>query len=66
MQKFRLYFLDHGGHVFGIDEMRAKDDEAAIQIARAIFKSGIGAGYDIWNNDRHVHLEMNDAELVLN
>ena len=62
MSKFCLYFFDHGGNIFGTDELQADDDDEAVQVAKTIFKCGIGGGYDIWQGIRHVHLEMNGQQ----
>ena len=65
MRTFRVFFLDHGGQILALDEFRAEDDKAAISRA-ALFLSGVhGDGYDIWEYDRHVHLELNQTKPVL-
>ena len=65
MQAFQCFVFDVDGHLFAVEPVEAKDDDAAIYIARAIFKAGFRGGYNLWQGDRHVRLEMNGAKPVL-
>jgi hypothetical protein len=65
MQAFRCFVFDEDGHLFADEPVEATDDASAITIARAVFKSGFRGGYDLWQTDRHVLLEMNGAKLTL-
>lgn len=57
MPRYRIRFVDHGGHVFGTEEMVCADDAQAIEKAREIHTHGIGNGYEIWQGARLVHIE---------
>jgi len=65
MRTFRVFFLGRAGQISALDEFRAEDDRAAISRAR-LFLSGVdGDGFDIWEEERHVHLELNQPLAVL-
>lgn len=65
MRTFRVFFLDRAGQISALDEFRAEDDQAAISRARLFLSSAHGDGFDIWERDRHVHLELNQTQPVL-
>jgi len=65
MRTFRTFFLDRAGQIFALDEFRAENDRAAISRARLFLSSVHGDGFDIWEQERHVHLELNQAQPVL-
>ena len=58
MGQYRAHFVTHGDRVFGVEHFDAESDAHAIEHARALFTSGIGKGYQIWADDRHVHTEV--------
>lgn len=57
MALYRIRFVDHGGRVFGTEEMECGGDAQAILKAREIHTHGIGNGYEIWQDGRLVHTE---------
>ncbi len=57
MPRYRIRFFDHSGRVFGSEEMDCAQDQLAIEKARELHTHGIGAGYEIWEGERHVHTE---------
>lgn len=54
---YHLLFQDHGGNIYSHADLEAENHEAAIDAARRIYRTGIGAGYEIWTEDQHVHTE---------
>lgn len=54
---YDVLFRDHGGHIFSRANLVADCHEVAIERARRIYRSGIGAGYEIWMEGQHVHTE---------
>jgi hypothetical protein len=58
MALYRAHFLTHGNDIFDVDHFDAEHDEAAINHAVQVFRSGIGKGYEIWHDDRLVHVEI--------
>jgi hypothetical protein len=57
LKHYVIIFTDHAGAQYGSDLLTALGDEAAIQQARTHYSMGIGAGYQIWQDDRLVHTE---------
>lgn len=57
MLQYRIRFVDHGGHLFGTEEMECAGDAQAVAKAREIHTHGIGNGYEIWQDGRLVHIE---------
>ena len=55
MLQFRMYFVDHGGNVRGQAQFLAKDDAAAIFVAKSMNVDSIGNGFSLWQEDRRVH-----------
>jgi hypothetical protein len=59
MAAYRIDFLNHGNRAFRVEYFIAANDDAAKQYAGNHYRSsGIGMGYKIWENDRHVHTEV--------
>jgi hypothetical protein len=58
MPQYRVHFLNHADDVFGTDHFESEHDEAAIAYAATVCRSGIGKGYEIWQDDRYVHTEI--------
>lgn len=54
---YEVRFRRNGGDVYATETIEADDDEAAVVMARRMFISGIGNGYEIWQADRLVHTE---------
>ena len=57
MAPYRAQHLTHGDDIFSVDHFVAEHDRAAIEHAAKKLRSGIGKGYEIWQNDRLVHVE---------
>jgi hypothetical protein len=57
MIAYHAYFLDRGGHIFSGADFMADHDEAAKVYAAQTFRTGIGKGYEIWDDDHLVHVE---------
>ncbi len=57
MVNYTLRFQDFRGKVFSTAQLVAANDDQAIEIARRIYKTGIGRGYEIQCEDRLVHVE---------
>ena len=58
MTHYQVRFVDHGDRVFGTAEMDAVRDDEVIESARRIHSHGIGKGYEIWDGERRVHIEV--------
>lgn len=54
---YRLLFQDHGGNIYSRADLVAENHEDAIDTARRIYRTGIGAGYEIWTENQRVHTE---------
>lgn len=54
---YKLCFQDFLGRVFSTAQLSAANDMQAIEIARRIYRSGIGRGYEIQCQGRLVHIE---------
>jgi hypothetical protein len=59
--KYKLCFQDFLGNVFSTAQLSAADDEQAIKIARRIYKTGIGRGYEIQCQNRVIHRENSNS-----
>ncbi len=57
MQRYKVVFFDDGRQFYYQTEIVAADDAGAIEKARDLFPTGIGAGYDIRSADRTIHTE---------
>lgn len=58
MMLYSLLFQDHAGRVFSNADFCAPNNGDAIDIARRLYRSGIGRGYEIWRAGRFVHTEI--------
>jgi hypothetical protein len=54
---YHLLFQDDGGNVYSHANLVADSNDAAIDTARRIYRTGIGGGYEIWGGGRHLHTE---------
>jgi hypothetical protein len=50
--EYRLYFLDGLGHIQGVDEFEAKDDDEAIKISQERWREG--RRIELWQGGRLV------------
>jgi hypothetical protein len=55
MAPYRVHFLDPNGYVVDAVQIDHATDEAAIEEAHRVDIPSIGAGFDIWHQDRLVH-----------
>ena len=60
MGTYRIYYGDLNGKIFTAQDLEARDDEAAVDIASA---KGWSALYEIWDRRRLVHRHPVDARL---
>ena len=58
MPVYRAHFITHANEIFSVRHFDAEHDEAAIMHATEVFRSGIGKGYQVWQEDRLVHSEI--------
>ena len=61
MALYQIHFLSHGHRIFSGELFVAETDESAIAHADAIYRTGIGRGFEIWRGDHHVHTEIYDG-----
>jgi hypothetical protein len=59
MALYRLHFVDHGGNVYATEYLEHDDDESAIESAHRMNVPSIGAGFDLWDDERLVHRHRN-------
>jgi len=55
MPLYRVHFVNHGDRVFSTVDLEHDTDEAAIEEAHRQDIPNIGAGFDVWHEDRLVH-----------
>ncbi len=60
MAFYKVHFVNHGDHIFGVQEFERETDEAAIEHARRLDVPTIGAGFDLWHEERLVHRHRRD------
>lgn len=58
MAGYRIDFMNHSNRVFRAELFEANNDDHARELARQLYRSGIGRGYRIWAGERHVHTEI--------
>jgi hypothetical protein len=57
MPTYRVDFVDYGENVYRTEHVEHDDDAAAIRdAARRNPLRGTGGGFDIWQDDRLVHI----------
>jgi hypothetical protein len=59
MALYRLHFVDHGGHVYATYHLTHDSDDEAIEAAHRMNVPTIGAGFDVWDDERLVHRHRN-------
>ena len=55
MARYQVHFVDHVGRVFDAIEIEHDTDEATIEEAHRLNVPSIGAGFDIWHENRLVY-----------
>ncbi len=56
---YRIEYIDHGGNVFERRFIEHNDDRSVIDEAHRGHVPGIGAGFDVWQDNRLVHKHRN-------
>jgi hypothetical protein len=59
MALYRVHFVDHGDNVYATEYLQHDDDESAIEAAHRMNVPSIGAGFDLWDDERLVHRHRN-------
>ena len=59
MAIYHVHFVDHGDNIYLTRHIEHADDEAAIDAAHRINARSIGAGFEVWEDDRLVHRHRN-------
>ena len=59
MPLYSIRFVDHGRNVYRIHTVEGEHDAAAIRAARDINAPTIGAGFEVWCQERFIHWEPN-------
>jgi hypothetical protein len=59
MALYRVHFVDHGDNVYATEYVEHDDDESAIKAAHRLNVPSIGAGFDVWDDERLVHRHRN-------
>jgi hypothetical protein len=59
MGLYRVHFVDHGDNVYATEYLEHDDDESAIEAAHRMNVPSIGAGFDLWDDERLVHRHRN-------
>ena len=60
MALYRVHFVDHGGNIYLIRDVEHQDDAEAIEAARRMNAPSVGAGFEVWRNERLVHRHRNN------
>lgn len=55
MASYHVRFVDHGNNRFAVHELDCAHDDEAVDKAHQLDVPFIGAGFDVWQNDRLVH-----------
>lgn len=59
MALYRLHFVDHGEYVYATYDLAHDNDDEAIEAAHRMNVPSIGAGFDLWDDERLVHRHRN-------
>ena len=59
MPRYECRFLDHGGNTREMQLIDAEDDGAAVTEAHQMHSPRVGAGFDLWQDERRVHSHRN-------
>ena len=55
MARYRIHFIGQDGKVFDAIELERDIDDAAIEEARRLDVPSVGAGFDLWLEERLVY-----------
>jgi len=56
---YRVHFVDHGDNIYSTDYVETDQDEKAVAVARRLNVPSIGAGFEVWDDERLVHRQRN-------
>jgi len=59
MPIYRVHFVDHGGNVYSTEHVEHDSDDEAVKAAHRLNVPSIGAGFDLWEDERLVHQHRN-------
>ncbi len=59
MALYRVHFVDHGDNVYATHHLEHDTDEAALEAAHRLNVPTIGAGFELWEDERLVHRHRN-------
>jgi hypothetical protein len=59
MALYRVHFVDHGDNVYLTRHIEHDADEAAINAAHGMNARSVGAGFEVWQDERLVHRHWN-------
>ncbi|MGA8757223.1 MAG: hypothetical protein WB611_13020 [Stellaceae bacterium] len=59
MALYHVHFVDHGGNVYATKQVDRDSDNDAIRAAHALDIPSIGAGFDLWEDERLVYRHRN-------
>lgn len=59
MALYRVHFVDHGGNIYGTQDLEHDEDEDAIEEAHRRNVPSIGGGFEVWQDDRLIHKHRN-------
>ena len=62
MPIYSARFVDHGRNVYRIHVVEGEHDAAVIRAARQINAPSIGAGFEVWCQERLIHWEPNTPQ----
>jgi hypothetical protein len=59
MALYRVNFVDHGNNVYSTHHLKHDDDDDVIANAYRMNVPSIGAGFDVWDDERLVYRHRN-------
>ncbi|HTW54047.1 MAG TPA: hypothetical protein VME45_19325 [Stellaceae bacterium] len=60
MARYRVHFMDHGENIYATHQVERSNDEAAVAAAhQPNVMPQLGAGFEVWEDDRLVHQHRN-------
>ena len=55
---YEARFVDYRDDVFSTREFSARNDDAAKDYVKRVFRMSVSIGHEIWNSERFVHREI--------
>src|SRR4051812_15033696 len=65
MALYRVHFADHGDNIYFTEYHEHDSDDAVIETAMRRNAQSIGAGFEIWDDERLVHRHRNVHRAIL-